>query len=252
MNNMNDDMNNNEIKKEIINKCIFEHNFTNFTNFWKDKLGCSFKDIGKSSYFIIIDKKVIDNMVSCEKIPVDCRCFAMLYSELENILEYGKGTILMHHDISAAVEIVPDDCFYLKLSNKLDEKVSNTQLRSVLDDKQGQWIVKTSANTYIGITSEKIIEATLNDWYLIYHSAVVKKLEELKNLQQNHINDNVDKNISIKKKAMFGILSINIKKYGLEYSLINFKHVYNKEGVSWYQVVNTFVPTTDCSENSCI
>ena len=28
MNDMNDDMNNNEIKKEIINKCVFEHNFT--------------------------------------------------------------------------------------------------------------------------------------------------------------------------------------------------------------------------------
>ena len=60
MNDMNDDMNNNEIKKEIINKCVFEHNFTNFTNFWKDKLGCSFKDIGKSSYISSFFSSLLD------------------------------------------------------------------------------------------------------------------------------------------------------------------------------------------------
>lgn len=227
-----------EIKENIINKCVYEPDFTKFIDFWKHNLECSFKDISKASYFMIIDKNVINNMLSYEKIPVDCRCFAMLYSQLEKILEFGKGTILMQSNNSGMEIDIPDNCFYIKIGEKLDQN----KYSGVLGDKQGQWIVKTSEDSYIGITSEKIIETNLREWYQIHHSTVVKKLEEL---EKECIED-------IYRSAMYGILSINIKKYSFEYSLIKFKMTFEEGGVRMYQIIDNYIPTVDCSENNSI
>ena len=230
---------NSEIKKEIVYKCYYEEDFQKFTNFWKETLGCSFENLNEDSYFIVIDKNIISKMLCQKKIPVDCRCFALLYSQLDKILEYEKGTILMHNNNKGMEICIPQNCFYLKLSKKLDENVGNLEIRSVLDDKQGQWIVKpnSSEDSYIGITNDKIIETSLKEWYQIYHSTVVKKLDELD--QYRDRNNDID---NIAKSAMYGILSINLQKYGYEYSLVKFEMICEEGGISWHQVIDKYIP----------
>ena len=146
----------------------------------------------------------------------------------------------MHNNNKGMEICIPLNCFYLKLSKKLDENVGNLEIRSVLDDKQGQWIVKTNASQdiYIGITNDKIVETSLIEWYKIYHSAVVKKLDELDKSGNNN-NNNID---NIAKTAMYGILSINLQKYGFEYSLVKFEMICEEGGISWHQVVDKYIP----------
>ena len=93
-------------------------------------------------------------------------------------------------------------------------------------------------DTFIGITKEGIIETNIDKWFEIYHKNVEKKLE---NLRMNR------KNLSIEKSSMYGILSINLEKYGYIYNKIKFEISHKIDGIEWYKIIKSYVPSVNTS-----
>ena len=77
-------------KNIIIKKFYFENDFSKITEFWKENLGCSFSDLNENSYFIVIDKNVI-NKIKMLFMSVDCRLFSLFYSEIDKVFVYEKA-----------------------------------------------------------------------------------------------------------------------------------------------------------------
>ena len=92
------------------------------------------------------------------------------------------------------------------------------ELKSCLNDTQGQWLTKTDDDLYIGIEEKGISEKSLNEWFKSYAEKVNQKIEKIK----IKINIEEDNKLSLYNKSLAGILSINIKKYGLMLSLYKY------------------------------
>ena len=184
-------------------------NFSDIKHFWKTELNAKFEDIGENVSMMILDKNTIEKMIQVESIPVDCRIFAFLYSQLT--IEGACITIL--NSRKGLDCIIPEDCYYLSLSKNINEKIKGIELRYILNDTQGQWIYKISDDKYIGINSKGILTLTIDEWFDVYNNSVENKLEFLSK-NKSELSSIADK--------VFAILSIKIKQKGLQLSLFKF------------------------------
>ena len=187
--------------------------FNDILFFWKNKIGAIIKEADNFS-ILFIDKECIKRMEELDEIPVDCRIFAMIYSNMTD-----EGCSIMLQKNGNGIEIdVPTDCFYLSLSKKINKIVAGNEIKMILDDDQGYWITKTGKNSYIGITSDGIMENSLEAWFSFYGNCVKDKIKDIEN-KLKHIRSGMD---FIYKQAAVGILSINIKIEGFILSQYSF------------------------------
>lgn len=227
----------------IMSKCKYygdSINFDKITSFWKNKVGAKFHPISVNSDMICLTTECIDKLKEIDCIPVDCRIFSFLYSSLS----YSGCSFIMHKNCNGIEILVPENCYYLSLSKEINEYIGTdgkgSEIKSVLNDAQGQWITKIGEDKYIGILSDGIKEMSLNDWLYHYGIIVIKKMNNIKNELNNHhlVNTNVYKN------AQFGILSINIRKkkhlllsvfsfdyLGIANEVLNYKHAIDIKSV---------------------
>ena len=199
-------------KDKIISKCIYYGKKFHFiTDIWKNKYGAVLKELSNNTSILFIPKDKIITLKKSESIPVDCRIFAFMYA---NINEDGFSIILQKN--SNGIEInVPEKCYYLSLSEKINiyERKDNTkiELKSVLNDTQGQWLTKIDKDLYIGIDETGILEMSLEEWFKNYEKKINEKFKILQNINQTSLD-----------YSFIKILGLNIKTSGLLLSLYKY------------------------------
>ena len=198
--------------EKIHDKFIYsDKDFQNILNFWKEQIMASFYEITDEVDMMILDKKAIENIYNAEpkSIPVDCRIFAHLYSQLDNdtfhitLMKNSKGIDCM----------VPNNCYYLTIHNSiLDEKEdSSIDLRICLESYQGQWLTKVNETEYVGILDEGVKIADIKSWCERYYDIVLNKLDEYKKIDDSNF-----------KKLLSNILLCKLNMLGLRLSLYSF------------------------------
>ncbi len=199
--------------KNILNKCYYYiDSYDDIINFWKKNLDAEIVELNKNTSMMYLNENSIRLIEKADKIPVDCRIFALLYSKIN---KDGCGIILQKSE--QGIEIDTEGCFYLSLSNKINltdigkDVKKKIELKSCLLDKQGQWLVKED-NNYIGICREGILKMSLNKWFEYWSNIVNNTLDSYKmGSKENLFRD-----------ATIGILKINIKGNGLILSLYKY------------------------------
>ena len=127
---------------DILSKCKYAGDtcFSLLEDIWKKKFMAEFHSLNKNTKMMILKKDSINLLKKADVILVDCRIFALLYSSLK---EDGCSIILQEN--SEGIEImVPENCFYLSLANNINvyqlSQGKKIELKSVLNDNQGQWL----------------------------------------------------------------------------------------------------------------
>ena len=205
-------------KDKIISKCVYYGKKFHFiTDIWKNKFGAKLHVLNSNTDMLLIPKDKIINLKKSESIPVDCRMFSFMY---ENIREDGFCIILQKNGNGIEIE-VPENCYYLSLSEKINiykkEDNSHIELKSALNDKQGQWLTKIDEDLYIGIDETGILKMSLEDWYKNYTKKVNEKI-----LEKTKLNTTKTTMEDIYTNSLLGILRIQIEKYGLLLSLYKY------------------------------
>ena len=151
----------------------------------------------------------------------------------EEIHEDGFCIILQKNGNGIEID-VPENCYYLSLSEKINivKKEDNThiELKSALNDNQGQWLTKIDEDLYIGIDETGILKMSLEDWYKNYTKKVNEKI-----LEKTKLNTAKTTMEDIYTNSLLGILRIQIEKYGLLLSLYNYGPLGEIQVVSNYK-----------------
>lgn len=198
--------------EKIHDKFIYsDGNFQNILNFWKEHIKVDFYKLSDEVDMMIIDKKALENIYNAEpkSIPVDCRIFAHMYSQLNN--EAFHITLIKN---SKALDcMVPNNCYYLTIHNSiLDEKEdSSINLRICLESSQGQWLTKVNETEYVGILDEGVKVADIKTWCELYCDIVLNKLDEYKKIDDYNL-----------KKILSNMLFCKLKILGLRLSLYSY------------------------------
>lgn len=204
-------------KDQIISKCVYYGKKFHFiTDIWRKKFGAELKVLNSNTDILFIPKDKIINLKNSESIPVDCRIFSFMYA---NIQEDGFDIILQKNGNGIEI-MVPENCYYLSLSEKINiYEINNKkiELKSGLNENQGQWLTKIDEDLYIGIDETGILKMSLEDWYKNYAKKINEKILEKKKLYENKTTPE-----DVYKFSLLGILSIQIEKYGLLLSLYNY------------------------------
>ena len=222
----------NELEKDkIISKCVYYGKKFHFiTDIWKKKFGAELKVLNSNTDMLLIPKDKIINLKNSESIPVDCRIFSFMYEEIH---EDGFCIILQKNGNGIEID-VPENCYYLSLSEKINivKKEDNThiELKSALNDNQGQWLTKIDEDLYIGIDETGILKMSLEDWYKNYTKKVNEKI-----LEKTKLNTAKTTMEDIYTNSLLGLLRIQIEKYGLLLSLYNYGPLGEIQVVSNYK-----------------
>lgn len=197
----------------IINKFYYNSDFEYIIDYWKNNLKCPFYQISNDNYMIFIKENNIDLILKSndKSIPVDCRIFSHFYASYNPM-----GFSIMIIKKYDAVDIsIPKNTYYISLSKEINTKECDIELRTCLQDLQGQWITKIEEtnkngnNLYIGILKNGYKISTLNDWFKLYSELIKNKIKDnLLTLQNNDI-----------MKILTNVLDIRIKGDGIKLDL---------------------------------
>ena len=116
------------------------------------KLGANTKLI-KNMYVIDITQEFKENILSGKKIKSDCRIAAHLIGCLID----NSDEFIMPISYDYVEIIIPKKCLYLTVGEKFRE----LNIQRALREKQGQWIVEYKPNRYLGLTSDGMIEKSI-------------------------------------------------------------------------------------------
>ena len=207
----------------IMSKCEYVGNKSSFSfiqDIWEKNFGAEFNYLNDNTTLMLISKESINKLQNSSKIPVDCRIFALLYASIQ---PEGCDIILQKNEKGIEI-MVPDNCYYLSLSHKInisqDKNNNKFELKSVLDDNQGQWLFLKD-DKYIGIDKNGISKMSLNKWF-DYHSNKIKTIIESHNkIIQSSKYDSNDMYFIVKSCKM-GILKCNIDEKGLLLALYKY------------------------------
>lgn len=199
--------------KDILNKCYYYTNsYDDIINFWQKNLDAEIVELNQNTSMMHLNENSIRLIEKADKIPVDCRIFALLYSKIQK-----EGCAIILQKSEQGIEIDTEGCFYLSLSNKINlteigkDVKKKIELKSCLLDNQGQWLAKED-NNYVGICSDGILKMSLNKWFEYWSTIVNNTLDSyIMGSKENLFRD-----------ATIGILKINIKEYGLILSLYKY------------------------------
>ena len=184
-------------------------NFNNIIEFWKNEIGVIIHPLSEHTDMWVINETCINKMKQMDCIPCDCRIFAHSYSQISD-----KGySIILQKDTKGIDIMVPEDCYYLSLSELNNQEIKGTELRTCLDDNQGYWVTKINSDKYVGISSKGIIELTLNQWFKFYEDLVLNHLKKLSENNKTHL---------CSKNILGSILNIKIKQNGIDINLFKF------------------------------
>ena len=215
-------------KDQIISKCVYYGKKFHFiTDIWRKKFGAELKVLNSNTDILFIPKDKIINLKNSESIPVDCRIFSFMYA---NIQEDGFDIILQKNGNGIEI-MVPENCYYLSLSEKINiYEINNKkiELKSGLNENQGQWLTKIDEDLYIGIDETGILKMSLEDWYKNYAKKINEKILE-KKLYYNKTTPE-----DVYKSSLLGMLRIQIEEYGLLLSLYHYGPLEEIQVVSNY------------------
>lgn len=203
---------------EIMSKCKYigdNFSFNYIQDIWENKFGAIFNSLSENTSMLILKEDSIPKLQTAKMIPVDCRIFALLYASLKK----DGCSIIMQKNEKGIEIMIPDNCYYMSLSNKIninkDIKNNKTyELKSALDDSQGQWLTKID-DRYIGIVKEGILKMSLNEWFEYFAKNALNIITNYDKSKKYDMND-------FGKNSRMGLLKINIQKYGFIMSLYNY------------------------------
>ena len=197
---------------------------------WKEKLGIEIHPGGGDtgvSFMVVPPIEIIATKILAlaeeEYIYTDCRFFALLIGNLQEVGLGEKSVFIMVSKRTPIEPMIPETCAYLSLDTDIFVHNKETDdpiiLSTVLRDNQGQWIVKIKhLDMFLGIVSEGPILLSLADWNKKYQENVTQTLKTIE--PKNGI-----------EISMIGILKILVEKHGVQVGVYKFNqrgNVYNE------------------------
>lgn len=106
-----------DYKNKILSKCVyFSNNFDSIINYWINNIGAKKHDLSSNTFMLNILEDDMVKLINADKIPVDCRIFALMCSDIN-----PRGFSMIIQKNNKGIEIsVPENCVYLSLSKKIN------------------------------------------------------------------------------------------------------------------------------------